>query len=142
MAETDSLAVMRAEVEKIRDEAAAISKAASWRATAWTRLNLLLGFPSAVLAAGAGATGLASSSARVIAAGLALGASGFAAGREFLRSDVRNQANRRSRRAWAALEGEARLLLARDDLTREEMLICLRALFEQRIAAMSAYEGQ
>jgi len=136
----EALAAMRAEVEKIRDQAASVSAGADRKAMAWNRIDLLLGFPAAVLATAAGATGLASSGSRIIAALLALTSAALTAGRSFLRSDTRRLSHRRSRHAWLTLEGEARLLLTRTGLTAEQMHSELSRLFAQRTDAMTAYE--
>ncbi|MFD9909554.1 hypothetical protein ACFWX4_35340, partial [Streptomyces sp. NPDC059063] len=69
---------------------------------------------------------------------LALFSAGLAAGAGFLRSDTRRVANKRARKAWAALEDEAGRALARDHVDDET----LRTLSEKRLAALSAYEGE
>lgn len=135
----------RAEVETLRWEAARRVRIAHRRVQLWAYIDVALGFPAALLAGVSGAAGLATEDARVAAAVLALLAAGFASGAGFLRSDVRMVANKRARHAWAAMESEARILLARashdgeldPDVAQEE----LRSLFACRQTALAAYEG-
>ncbi|GGO83828.1 hypothetical protein [Wenjunlia tyrosinilytica] len=133
----------RAELERLRDEAERQRRISHRRVAMWGSLDIVLGFPAAVLAAVSGATGLATADARVPAALLALISAGFAAGASFLRSDVRQVANKRSRSAWTAVEAEARLALA-DEVYRDPQRLhrALRHLFDGRQAAMAAYEGE
>jgi hypothetical protein len=142
MGDEEAVKAIRVEIEQIRDEAAQSSRSAHFKARFWSRLDLVLGFPAAMLAVASGATGLATVHARVIAASLALASAAITAGRGFLRADVRRRADRNSRYAWAELEGEARLLLTQTNLTADEMLTRLAVLFQHRIAAMSAYDRQ
>lgn len=135
----------RAEVEALRREAARQVRTAHRRVQLWAYVDVALGFPAALLAGVSGAAGLAAEEARVPAAVLALLAAGFASGAGFLRSHVRMLANRRARHAWAAVEAEARVLLARGphagELDLDEAQQLLRSLFASRQAALVAYEG-
>ncbi|MDQ0842916.1 hypothetical protein [Streptomyces sp. V1I6] len=85
---------LRAEVERLRDEAAHQKGLAPRRAEFWTKAHIALGFPAALLAGTAGAAGLATADARIPAALLALASAGFTAGAGFLRSDARLPARR------------------------------------------------
>ncbi|MFF8843062.1 hypothetical protein ACF08N_10045 [Streptomyces sp. NPDC015127] len=129
---------LRAEIERLRDEAARQRALAHRRAEFWTVVDIALGFPAAILAATAGAAGLATADARIPAAVLALASAGFAAGSGFLRSDTRRIGNKRARQAWAALEGRATVKLAQEELTPED----LGELLHYRHAALAAYEGE
>jgi hypothetical protein len=129
---------LRAEVERLRDEAAHQKGLAHRRAEFWTKAHIALGLPAALLAGTAGAAGLATADARIPAALLALASAGFAAGAGFLRSDARCRANKRARHAWAALEGRATVKLAREHLSPED----LAELLDHRQAALSAYDAE
>ncbi|MGW2689161.1 hypothetical protein ACWC6I_39125 [Streptomyces sp. NPDC001414] len=86
---------LRAEIERLRDEATRQRALAHRRSEFWTKMDIALGFPAALLAGTAGTAGLASADARVPAALAALTSAGFAAGAGFLRSDTRRRANKR-----------------------------------------------
>ncbi|MFI8930196.1 hypothetical protein ACIG3E_21235 [Streptomyces sp. NPDC053474] len=92
---------------RLRDEATLRVRRADRRALWWAVVDVVLGFPAALLAGVSGAAGLATADARVPAAFLALLSAGLAAGAGFLRSDTRCVANKRARRAWAAVQDEA-----------------------------------
>ncbi|WP_307715389.1 hypothetical protein [Streptomyces sp. V4I23] len=128
---------LRAEITRLREEAERQRRLAHRRAEFWTKVDIALGFPAALLAATAGATGLATANARIPAALAALAAAGFAAGAGFLRSDHRRRANKRARHAWAATEGRATVKLTQEHLTHED----LAELLEYRQAALAAYDG-
>lgn len=129
---------LRAEIERLRDEATHQKGLAHRRAEFWTKAHILLGFPAALLAGTAAAAGLATADARIPAALLALASAGFAAGAGFLRSDVRCRANKRARHAWAALEGRATVKLAHEQLSAAD----LAELLDHRQAALSAYDAE
>ncbi|MGW7364146.1 hypothetical protein ACWGI8_12150 [Streptomyces sp. NPDC054841] len=129
---------LRAEIERLRDEATHQRTLAHRRAEFWTKLDIGLGFPAALLAGTAGAAGLATAEARIPAALIALASAGFAAGAGFLRSDTRRRANKRARHAWAAVEGKATVKLTQEHLTSED----LGELLECRQAALAAYDGE
>ncbi|MFF4230133.1 hypothetical protein [Streptomyces sp. NPDC001820] len=129
---------LRSEIVRLREEATCQKALAHRRAEFWTRADIALGFPAALLAGTAGAAGLAAADARIPAALMALASAGFAAGAGFLRSDYRRRANKRARQAWAAVEGRATLKLACDRLVPED----LRELLECRQVALAAYDGE
>ncbi|MEW2625653.1 hypothetical protein [Streptomyces sp. NPDC048106] len=129
---------LRAEIERLRDEATRQRTLAHRRAEFWTKADIALGFPAALLAGAAGAAGLASADVRVPAALAALASAGFAAGAGFLRSDSRRRANKRARHAWASLEARATVVLAQELVTPE----ALGDLLECRQAALAAYDGE
>lgn len=128
---------LAAEARTLRDEARRMVAVANRRAAVWAVTDIALGFPAALLAGVAGAAGLATADARVPAAFLALASAGLSAGAGFLRSDTRRIAHKRARRAWAAVEGEATVVLAHGEVDRES----LRRLFQLRQAALASYEG-
>ncbi|MGW1842907.1 hypothetical protein [Streptomyces sp. NPDC001966] len=129
---------LRAEIERLRDEATRQKKLAYRRAEFWARTDIALGFPAALLAGAAGAAGLASADVRVPAALAALASAGFAAGGGFLRSDTRRRANKRARHAWASVEARAMVALTQEHVTHED----LGDLLECRQAALAAYDGE
>ncbi|MFI6652977.1 hypothetical protein ACIBI8_35905 [Streptomyces sp. NPDC050529] len=129
---------LRAEIERIRNEATRQRKIAHRRAEFWARTDIALGFPAALLAGTAGAAGLASADVRVPAALAALASAGFTAGAGFLRSDARRRANKRARHAWASVEARAMVALAQELVTYED----LGELLECRQAALAAYDGE
>ncbi|MFJ6014975.1 hypothetical protein [Streptomyces sp. NPDC092952] len=135
--ESDPGGRLSAEAERLCDEARKGIRLADRRARLWAVIDVVLGFPAALLAAVSGAAGLATADARVPAALLALVSAGLSAGAGFLRSDDRRVAHKRARTAWAALEGEAVVVLADGRLDEEG----LRRLFGLRQAALAAYEG-
>ncbi|MGW7239822.1 hypothetical protein [Streptomyces sp. NPDC054804] len=129
---------LRAEIERLRDEATRQRTLAHRRAEFWTKMDIALGFPAALLAGTAGTAGLASADARVPAALAALTSAGFAAGAGFLRSDSRRRANKRARHAWASVEARATVALTQEHVTPE----ILGSLLECRQAALVAYDGE
>ncbi|MFH8663237.1 hypothetical protein [Streptomyces afghaniensis] len=131
---------VRTEVERLLTEAERRGRAAHQRVRFWGVIDIVLGFPAAVLAGLSGAAGLASPDARVPAAVLALISAGLSAGAGFLRSDVRRAENRRSRLAWAEVEAGARLLLTQEDhVDREAIQEALRLLFDSRTKAIATH---
>ncbi len=135
--DTGQVSPLRAEAERLLVEAEWRVRRAHRYVYFWSIIDITLGFPAAVLAAMSGAVGLASAQARVPAALLALVAAGFSAGAGFLRSDVRRTAHRRSRRAWAEVEANARLLLLQEPSLPDgdSAHRALQALFDSRTAA-------
>ncbi|MGW1411720.1 hypothetical protein [Streptomyces sp. NPDC002403] len=129
---------LRAEIERLRDEATRQRKLAHRRAEFWAKTDIALGFPAALLAGTAGAAGLASTDVRVPAALAALASAGFAAGAGFLRSDTRRRANKRARHAWASVEARAMVALIQEHVSHED----LGDLLECRQAALAAYDGE
>ncbi|MFE1172842.1 hypothetical protein [Streptomyces sp. NPDC058773] len=129
---------LRAEVERLCDEALRQKELAHRRADFWAKADIALGFPAALLAAVSGAAGLASVDARIPAALAALTAAGCAAGAGFLRGDSRRVANKRARQAWASVEAKARMKLAKDRLDPHD----LGEVLDSRQVALAAYEGE
>ncbi|HEY9331920.1 MAG TPA: hypothetical protein VIS09_27380 [Streptomyces sp.] len=129
---------LRAETERMRDEATRQRKLAHRRADFWAKADIALGFPAALLAGTAGAAGLASADVRIPAALAALVSAGFAAGAGFLQSDTRRRANKRARHAWASVEARAMVALTRELVSNED----LGDLLELRQAALAAYDGE
>jgi hypothetical protein len=130
------------EIEQLRDEAHRQLNAANRRARLWALVDVVVGFPAAVLAAVAGAVGLVSTHERVPAAILAFAAAAFVAGASVLRADRRRAANKRLRRAWADAEAEARVVLAQSAQLKQDALVQgLRAVFAKRDTAMGTHEG-
>ncbi|MGW2559011.1 hypothetical protein ACWCXB_07130 [Streptomyces sp. NPDC001514] len=136
--DVDPLDHVRAEIAGLRDEATRQKALAHRRAEFWAKADVALGFPAALLAGTAGATGLATADARVPAALLALASAGFAAGASFLRSATRCRANKRARHAWAAVEGRATVKLAQGAPTPDD----LGELLDLRQSALEAYDGE
>lgn len=105
---------LRSEISATVAEAARQGKRAERWAVWWNGTFLVLGLPSAILAALSGATGLASTTARVPAAVLALVSAGLAAASGFLRSDAKALEARRRSSAWRAFEADARQVAANE----------------------------
>ncbi|MFG3137157.1 hypothetical protein ACGFZA_13205 [Streptomyces sp. NPDC048211] len=129
---------LRADIERLRDEATRQRKLAHRRAEFWARTDIVLGFPAALFAATAGAAGLTSADVRVPAALAALASAGFAAGAGFLHSDTRRRANKRARHAWASVEAKAMVALGQQHVTHQD----LSDLLECRQAALAAYDNE
>jgi hypothetical protein len=111
-------------------------KAQHW-ARFWQVADIVLGLAATVLAAIAGAAGLATTAGRVPAAILALTAAGLAAANQFLHSGERYVRNRRHSSAWQALERDARLERANaGEPTAESLYEVMRELLRRRIAIM------
>jgi hypothetical protein len=115
------------------------NKAQHW-ARFWQVVDIVLGLAATVLAAVAGAAGLATAAGRVPAAIIALIAAGLAAANQFLHSGERYERNRRRRSAWQALERDARLEHAstreQGESDTESLYDVMRELLRRRIAIM------
>lgn len=99
-----------------------------WRAT-----HAALGLPAAVLAAISGATGLSSEGARVPAAVLALISAALGAAIAFLKPEMHQRAAHARRRAYLALEVDARFVLTQAASTGDPVpLNVYRDLLERR----------
>jgi uncharacterized iron-regulated membrane protein len=99
----------------------------------WRLTHAALGLPAAVLAGISGATGLSSEGARIPAAVLALVSAGLGAAIAFLKPEVHQQAAHARRRAYLALEVEARFALTRAASSGEPVpLTIYRDLLERR----------
>jgi hypothetical protein len=103
---------LRTELSKLIAEAYRSAEKCRFWALLWQTADLGLGLVAAVLAAVAGATGLASTAGRVPAAIMALTAAAFTAGARFLRSNERYQMNWRRVSAWQALARDGSFALA------------------------------
>ncbi|MGW3037459.1 hypothetical protein ACWDCB_40470 [Streptomyces sp. NPDC001178] len=99
----------------------------------WRFTHAALGLPAAVLAGISGATGLSSESARIPAAVLALISAGVGAAIAFLKPEVHQRAAHARRRAYLALEVEARFALTQAASSGEPVpLAVYRDLLERR----------
>ncbi|SEP48492.1 hypothetical protein [Amycolatopsis saalfeldensis] len=79
----------------------------------WGRAYYVLGVPAVILAATAGATGLATTTGRVVAAIIALVSAGLTAAATFLNSGEQRKSSDRLSAAWQELADDARLELLR-----------------------------
>jgi hypothetical protein len=103
----------------------------------WQVADTVLGVSAAVLAAVAGATGLASTAGRIPAAIMALTAAGLGAATRFLGSGERAERNWRRANAWQLLGHEARFAGAADGYPGTRNLYdTIRDLIERRAAIM------
>jgi hypothetical protein len=126
---------LRRELETVAAEAAARAKKARNLGRFWRLTHILLGLPAAVLAATAGGLALASSSARLPAAYLALASAVFASAVTFISSNERELHNNKLKSAWRLVETDARLALVQDGfVTADETFADLVKLHEQRKA--------
>ncbi|WP_460060686.1 hypothetical protein [Streptomyces sp. YKOK-I1] len=99
----------------------------------WRFAHAVLGLPATVLAGISGATGLSSADARIPAAVMALVSAGLSAAIAFLKPEVHQRAAHARRRAYLALEVEARFALTRAASTGEPIpLTVYRNLLERR----------
>jgi hypothetical protein len=102
---------VRAGIEEILGASTA---AAEWHAAwarRWGRIYLWLGLPASILAAVAGATGLASAAGRLPAALMALGAAALGSAATFLESGQRRQYHEAMSSAWQVLANDAHVYL-------------------------------
>jgi len=103
----------------------------------WQATDVTLGLATAILAAVAGAAGLASTAGRVPAAILALTAAALSAATKFLNSGGRCDKNRKYRTAWEALDRDACFAQATQDYPgAESSYDALRRLLNRRVAIM------
>ena len=103
----------------------------------WQVAESILGVSTAILAAVAGATGLASTAGRIPAAIMALAAAALSAATRFLGSGERAERNWRRTNAWELLGHEARLASAADGYPGTRNLYdTIRELIERRAAIM------
>jgi hypothetical protein len=99
----EQLSLLRAELTELIADAQATAKRVRRWAYLWQTADVVLGVAAAVLAAIAGATGLASTAGRIPAAILALTAAALTAAAKFLRSSERYEIDWTKARAWQAL---------------------------------------
>jgi fructose-specific phosphotransferase system IIC component len=98
---------LRAELATLVAEAYRSAEKCRFWALLWQVTDLALGLAAAVLAAVAGATGLASTAGRVPAAIMALTAAALTAAARFLRSNERYEMNWKRVSAWQTLARDA-----------------------------------
>lgn len=127
------------EVERITEECVVAARRARRRGKFWNVTHLLFGLPAAVLAAIAGAAGLASAGGRIPAAILALCAASMSAALGFVRPEARQVSNLQRRYAWQDLERRARLVLAREAyMGPDDLYKALSRLLDLRNAVPSS----
>jgi hypothetical protein len=126
---------LREELERLISDARQNSKKVARWAYIWQIADLGLGLAAAVVAAVAGATGLASTTGRVPAAILALTAAGLTAAARFLRSNERYETDWLKAVAWQELYQGASAASAAEGLPGAESLHnIVRAVLECRAA--------
>jgi hypothetical protein len=104
---------LRQTVDRLATDAERESARRLSSATRWDRVYLMLGLPAAMLAAIAGATGLASAAGRIPAAVITLVSAALSAAVIFLDSQKRAATNRALSGGWDGLAGDARLFRIR-----------------------------
>jgi hypothetical protein len=109
----DTLDTLRQTADRLASDAERETALRLRSAARWDRAYLILGLPAAMLAAIAGATGLASTAGRVPAAVIALVSAGLSAAVIFLDSQKRAATDRALSGGWAQLAGDARLFRIR-----------------------------
>ncbi|MGC0341112.1 hypothetical protein [Streptomyces sp. SLBN-8D4] len=121
------------QVADLQAECAEQARKNRFRRRFWRFAHAALGLPAAVLAGISGATGLSSADARIPAAVLALVSAGLSAAIAFLKPEVHQQAAHARRRAYLALEVEARFALTQAASRGEAVSLCdYRNLLERR----------
>lgn len=118
----DQLSRLRAELTALIADAHMRAGKCHFWALFWQTSDLVLGLAAAVLAAVAGATGLASTAGRVPAAIMALTAAAMTAAARFLSSNERYERNWKRFRAWHALERDASFASASEGYPGTESL--------------------
>lgn len=125
--------VVGSQVADLQAECAEQSRKSRSRRQFWRFAHASLGLPAAVLAGISGAAGLSSADARIPAAVLALVSAGLSAAIAFLKPEVHQQAAHARRRAYLALEVEARFALTQAASSGEPVpLPVYRDLLERR----------
>ena len=128
---------LRSELAELTSDAFERSSKCQFWALVWQMTDLVVGLSTAVLAAVAGATGLASAAGRIPAAIMALAAAALTAAARFLRSGERYERNWRRRIAWQHLGQEARFASAADGYPGARNLYdVIQDLLERRVAIM------
>ncbi|MFF5297240.1 hypothetical protein [Paractinoplanes globisporus] len=105
---------LRAEIKELAETANLVASAELKSARRWGRIHLILGLPTAVVAAVSGATALASTAGRVPAGVLALCAAAMSAASGFLGSEAKGTAAEQRAAALSTLATDARILSAFD----------------------------
>lgn len=125
--------VVASQVADLQAECEEQARKNRFRRQFWRIAHTALGLPAAVLAAISGATGLSSAGARIPAAVLALVSAGLSAAITFLKPEVHHRAAHARRRAYLALEVEARFALTQASSRGEPVpLTVYRHLLERR----------
>ncbi|MYR42888.1 hypothetical protein [Streptomyces sp. SID5910] len=125
--------VVRSQVADLQAECAEQARKSRSRRQFWRLAHAALGLPAAVLAGISGAAGLSSPDARIPAAVLALVSAGLGAAIAFMKPEVHQQAAHARRRAYLALEVEARFALTEAASNGEPVpLPVYRDLLERR----------
>ncbi|WP_329528606.1 hypothetical protein [Streptomyces sp. NBC_01462] len=125
--------VVGGQVAGLRTECEEQARKNRFRRQLWRFTHAALGLPAAVLAGVSGAAGLSSADARIPAAVLALVSAGLSAAIAFLKPEVHQRAAHARRRAYLALEVEARFALTRAASSGEPVpLTVYRNLLERR----------
>jgi hypothetical protein len=112
--QAELVAQLRAEIKELAQKASIASDEASASARTWNRAHMVLGLPTAVIAAVSGATALASTAGRIPAGILALCAAAMSAAAGFLGSEAKSVAGQQRAAALATLATDARILAAYD----------------------------
>jgi hypothetical protein len=133
----EQLRRLRSELAALTSDAFERSGKCQFWALLWQVTDLVVGLTTAILAAVAGATGLASTAGRIPAAIMALAAAALAAATRFLRSSERYERNWRRRVAWQHLGYEARFASAADGYPGAQNLYdSIQDLLKRRVAIM------
>jgi hypothetical protein len=133
----DQLGLLRAELTGLIADAHATAKRVGRWAFFWQNADVGLGLAAAVLAAVAGATGLASTAGRIPAAILALAAAASTAAAKFLRSNERYEIDWTKARAWQALyQSSSAASKAEDSHDVRRLYAIIRAVLACRMAIM------
>ncbi|MEU5450001.1 MULTISPECIES: hypothetical protein [Streptomyces] len=128
------------EFEDIRDKAAAKASRADGRVKFWNAAHVGMGATAAAAAAAAGGAGLADAGMRVLAGALALVSASLTATLGFVRTDQRIAGNKRSHRAWTAVERAARAeLVMLSTMSAEETRDALSRVHQAYDSAHEAY---
>lgn len=128
------------EFEDIRDQAASKAGRADQRVRFWNVAHVGMGATAAAAAAAAGGAGLADAGMRVLAGVLALISASLTATLGFVRTDQRVSNNKRSHKAWAAVERAARAeLVMLPVMSAEETREALTRVHHAYDAAHEAY---
>jgi hypothetical protein len=123
---------LREELSQISDRAGKGARTCRSKARFWSRVYFMVGLPAAILAAGAGATALASASLALIAGSIALVSAGLTAAATFLDSATRQTSYNNLAAGWQVLANDARMRLVvdvdSDDWLLHEARGCLENL--------------
>jgi hypothetical protein len=131
---------LRSSIRDLINKADQEAKTARTSAARWRLTHLLLGLPTAVLAAIAGFTGLISTTGRVPAAILALVAAALSAASTFLGSEARAATKEKLSSAWTTLSSDAQLIAAFEGNRARSVVLRnqLSLLYERQDAIMAS----